>query len=141
VIVYVDASALAKRYVREAETETVNLVLESELPVISRLTEVEVVSALARRCREGALPAGERDRALEALRRDLATLHVVEITAPVARLGCELLLRHALRAGDALQLAACLFLRDSVGRPVAFLAYDDRLGRAAAAEGLELLAP
>jgi hypothetical protein len=99
---------------------------------------VEVVSALARRCREGAFDLAERDRALAELTHDLAAMTVVEIVSAVTSRARALLVRHTLRAGDALQLASCLMLRDGAGS-VAFAAFDDRLVEAARAEGLQIL--
>jgi predicted nucleic acid-binding protein len=81
----------------------------------------------------------ERDRALSALASDLTALTVVEIVPAVTESARKLLLRHALRAGDALQLASCLHLSKAVGEAVAFAGFDDRLNGAAAKEGLRLL--
>jgi predicted nucleic acid-binding protein len=97
---------------------------------------VEIASALVRRWREGVLPAAERDRALAALRADMDALYVVEVSPDVTRLAVELLARQELRAGDAIQLAACLYLAERVGTPVRFVAYDRRLVEAARREGL-----
>jgi hypothetical protein len=47
-----------------------------------------------------------------------------------------LLVRHPLRAGDAIQLASALLLRRELGDTVVFAAYDDHLKSAAKAEGL-----
>jgi len=137
VILYLDASALAKRYVREEGSDVVARHLALTPCVVSRWSEVEIVSALARRCREGAFPPAERDRAADTLRSDLLSLHVVEVTPAVTRIATELLRRHPLRAGDAVQLASAVYLRDLLTAPVAFLAFDDRLTRAATSEGLE----
>jgi hypothetical protein len=50
-----------------------------------------------------------------------------------------LLLRHALRSGDAVQLASSLYLQRKIGERVLFAAFDDRLNNAARAEGLALI--
>lgn len=125
-----------KRYVREEGTELVRRWLGSATPATSRLTEVEVASALTRRCREGAFDVGSRDRALAELVRDLEALTIVEIVPPVTARARALLARYALRAGDALQLAACLVLRDRAD--VEFVAFDQRLNETARAEGLRV---
>ena len=134
-----DASALVKRYLREAGSDRVRHWLASGTPATSRLTEVEIASALMRRWREGSFGAAARDRALAALAADLEALTIVEVAPPVTGRARALLERHPLRAGDALQLASCLLLRDSTGGGVAFAAFDDRLCQAARAEGLRLL--
>lgn len=68
--------------------------LRRQLCAASRLSEVEVISALERRCREGAFSAAEKDRAIAALRHDLDHLIVVELTAQVVDLAAGLLARH-----------------------------------------------
>jgi predicted nucleic acid-binding protein len=95
-----------------------------------------VASALVRRAREGAFSAEARDRALASISRDFAALIVVELTPHIASASQELLLRHQLRAGDAIQLASCLYLRREAGEPVELVAFDDRLIAAARDEGL-----
>ncbi len=50
-----------------------------------------------------------------------------------------LLVRHPLRAADAIQLASALLLRRELNEPVTFAAYDDRLKAAARAEGLTVV--
>ena len=104
----------------------------------SRQSEIEIASALARRCRQGDLSTEDRDRALGALRQDLPSFLVVELTAMLSRRCPALLKRHPLRAGDALQLASCLELGGQLGLPFLFVAYDDRLNEAADKEGLKL---
>jgi predicted nucleic acid-binding protein len=125
-----------KRYVREAGSDRVRDWLAAGTAATSRLTEVEVASALMRRWREGSFGTAERDRALAALVADLGALTIVEIAPPLTSRARRLLERHPLRAGDAVQLASCLLLRDATGGPVAFAAFDARLNEAARAEGL-----
>lgn len=110
--------------------------LSGGIAATSRLSEVEVASALSRRCREGAFPLAERDRALAALHRDFATLFVVELGPEVVSRAVALLPRLALRAADGIQLASCLELRDGLGAPCLFVCTDDRLSAAARQEGL-----
>jgi hypothetical protein len=90
---------------------------------------------LARRCREGRLSPDERDKALGMVRKDFRALLKVELTAQVVSLARELLAGHDLRAGDAIQLASCLFLRDR-GLDLDFLAFDGRLTTAARVVGV-----
>ncbi len=128
-----------KRYVREPGADFVRGLLQGDSVAASRLSEVEVASALTRRAREGAFDLRERDRALASLVDDFASLLVVEFTPEIAAGARVLLLRHTLRTGDAVQLASCLFLRDALGRSVEFVGFDDRLSAAARLEGLRVL--
>jgi len=135
---YLDASALVKRYVREEGSTRVRRLIALEVPATSRLSEVEIASAVGRRAREGAFSMAERDRALAALERDFAVMFVVELTPDITARARGVLQRHQLRAGDAIQLASCLYLQQQIGEDVPFVAFDDRLVRAARREGLNV---
>jgi len=135
---YFDASALAKRYVEEPESPLVRSLLEECLVCTSRLSEVEVFSALVRRAKEGSLSMAERDRALSVLSEDMRSFYVVEFFPEIAKAARGLLLRHRLRASDAVQLASSTHVRESAGEGVLFVAFDRRLNEAAFGEGLTL---
>jgi predicted nucleic acid-binding protein len=105
----------------------------------SRLSAVEVASALVRREREGAFPPAERDRALKRLNADLGAWILLELTAELTTDAQMLLIRHGLRSGDAVQLASCLYLQRETGERISFAVFDDRLAAAARAEGLTLI--
>ena len=136
---YFDASALVKRYVREPGSVTVRRLLASGIAASSRLSEVEVSSGIVRRAREGAFTIPRRDRMLAALQHDLPALAIVEMIPEITADARALLLRHPLRAGDAVQLASCLYLRRQLAQPVPFVAFDRRLVEAAHAEGLTVI--
>ena len=129
-----------KRYVDEPDSAVVRRVLRNEALATSRLSEVEIASALMRRAREGALTPTDLRRAVGALRHDVAAIAVIEVDAEITAGAISLLARHRLRAGDSVQLASCLYLRRQVSEDVHLLAYDDRLNDAARAEGLLLRA-
>ncbi len=133
---YFDSSALVKRYVLEPGGKRLNSLLRGGIAAASRLSEAEVASALARRCREGAFSTAERDRVLAMLRVDFATLFLVEVGPEVVARAVALLTRHALRAADGIQLASCIELRDRLQVPCLFVCSDDRLLAAARLEGL-----
>jgi hypothetical protein len=139
VIRYFDASALVKRYVREAGAVSTRRLLAAGRGAASRLSEVEIASALVRRAREGAFSVEERDRALASLEHDFAALIVVEFSSNIAAEARALLLRHPLRASDAVQLASCIYLKRELGEPLPLVAFDDRLTAAARAEGLRVM--
>ena len=134
---YFDASALVKRYVRDKGSVKVRRLLSSDVPATSRLSAVEIASALMRRSREGAFSDEERNRACATLTADMAAMLVVELTPEIVTRAQALLQRHALRAGDAIQLASCLFLRAQLGEETSFVAYDERLASAARREGVK----
>lgn len=130
-----------KRYVEEPGSVTVRAVLESQAIATSRLSEVEIASALARRSREGGLPATDLRRVLSSLREDIRSIALVELDEEVTTEAVSLLTRHRLRASDSVQLASCLYLHRQASEEVRLLAYDERLNDAARVEGLPLGAP
>ena len=99
---------------------------------------MEVVSALARRNREGSIPSTVLQSLLALTSEVVSTLAVMKLSPGVVRQAQSLLLRHAVRAADAIQLASCLVLRERLGQGVHFLAFDERLNEAAQREGLPL---
>jgi predicted nucleic acid-binding protein len=133
---FFDASALVKRYIRERGSASIRRLLDKGRVAVARLSEVEVVSAFARLSREGSITAAQRDRVVTAFVADLSAWTIVEITPDVARTARQLLIRYALRSGDAVQLASALMLSESIGPLEAFVAHDARLTAVALAEGM-----
>jgi hypothetical protein len=138
VIRCLDVSALAKRYVAEPRSKDVGRLLLDGIAVTGGLSEAEIAPALARRHRGGILTRTQRDRLLSAMQQDMASLYVVELSPEVSALACRLLMRHRLRAGDALHLASALTLTGQSRLKVQFVGFDENLNEAAKQEGLEL---
>ena len=128
-IAYIDASALLKLAVHEAETSALEAYLaQCDGVVASRLAAVE--------CRRAARRAS-RARVLQAVEHVLDAVYLLEITPAI--------LEHAaladpplLRTLDAIHLATAL----SIGDPgIGVIAYDSRLAEAARASGLTVVQP
>jgi predicted nucleic acid-binding protein len=139
-----DASALVKRYVNESGSDWLRtIVTSSEPPLLftSRMTIVEVISAFARRVRDGSLSSEEFAALGDAFRGDcLNQYQIMPPALEIVDLACSLLGRHPLRAYDATHLATALvaqqFLVAQDYPPLTFLSADDRLNQAASREGL-----
>jgi predicted nucleic acid-binding protein len=146
---YLDASALVKRYIDEAGSDWLRAIIApalSPLLFTSRMTIVEVMSAFARRVRDGSLAPDEFATTRDAFRGDcLNEYQIMPPTMTVIDLACALLERHPLRAYDATHLATALgaqqFLAAQGYPTLTFLSADDRLNRAAAVEGLAVDSP
>ena len=107
---------------------------------VAFLARIECRSGLARLVRDGVLTDAERDRASRALDALLARFDVVAFSSTVEQHALDLLVRHGLRALDAMQLGCALALR--AGRHtlrVSLACCDRRLARAARGEQLDLL--
>ena len=138
-MLYFDASALAKRYVREKGSVKVRRLLSSDVAATSRYSAMEIASALARLTREGVVSPDDRERTLAALQVDLSAMLIVELTSEVVIRAQALLQRHSLRSGDAVQLASCLHLREELEDDVSLVAFDERLVAAARKERVALM--
>jgi uncharacterized protein len=108
---YLDASALVKLFVHEAESESLNdALLGASGVILSDLALTEMASALGRRTREGILtPLQARTLHREAMKLTKSCRHV-ELTPPVHRRAEQFLLSSqlSLRALDALHVATAL---------------------------------
>jgi uncharacterized protein len=137
-------TALIKRYVREDGTGWVcRLTRRSSSTVIyiARITAVEVTSAVARRRKGRSLPSKEASSILRRFRQHLAGRYtIVEITPTLFNDAMRLANTHALRAYDAVQLAAALEInqkeQDAGFAPVTMVSADCPLNAAATIERL-----
>lgn len=98
-------------------------------------TEVECVSAIARLEREGSLTSQSTREALERLDALAQGWHEIQPVASVRRTARRLLRVHALRAADALQLAAAIVASQAHPESLRIVSLDDRLIDAARREG------
>jgi len=134
-----DTSALVPLLVREAATPWAErLLAEDGEMVVAWTAEMEAISALARRKREGALKDEGHALALKRLQRLKVAWHSSE---RVRREALRLLQTHPLRTLDALQLASLLVAAE--GDPEAFplATLDGRPTLAASLEGVFVMGP
>jgi uncharacterized protein len=136
-IYFLDASALAKRYLVEVGSDRVRQLFRRNADIaVSRLSEVEVASALVRRMRAGDIDEADAESHLAALEEDLTTCDVIEVRKPVVARARVLVGEHGLRAYDAMQLAAALRAKGSGA--LTFVCADTELSDAASAERLRV---
>lgn len=133
--VYLDASALVKLFVPEAESDALNdALIAAEDVIISDLAITEMASALGRRMREGRVTRDEARRLQREAEKLSAVCRRVELTPPIHRRAERLLLASRdvpLRALDALHVATAL---DSDSATV--VTFDPRMRTVAAAQSL-----
>ena len=135
-----DSSAVVPLLLDEADAEAARSALRDDPDMVVWWgTPGEVLSALARVERSRAVPSGDVDLARRAL-EDLGDRwnEVLPSEEVRERAGAGLL-RHAIRAGDALQLGAALTWARGRPRAHRFLSLDERLAEAARREGFDVL--
>jgi predicted nucleic acid-binding protein len=131
-----DASAVMPLLVAEPSTERIQATaLANPSMFVWWGTEIECASALARLERDGALDDTSATEAFARLRELADSWHEVEPTDRTRVLAVRLLRVHALRAADALQLAAAYVAAEELPSSLPFVTLDDRLAAAARKEG------
>jgi predicted nucleic acid-binding protein len=150
---YFDANALVKYQLVEPGTtwvrQIVDAVDDQGLWVYSlftaEITIVEVAAALAIVHRTGHISRTLRDRLFsEAVAQLNTRCRLVSVTPSLLMAAAHLTLKHPLKGYDAIQLTAALELQRSAaayGRAVIFSSGDQRLLKAAGAEGLKTANP
>ena len=124
-MLYLDASALVKRYVAEEGSEELIAAMgAAEGWAICRVGYVEAARAVG-------LAAGKA--ATKRFGADWPSFEVVEVDASLAEHAAELALAEELRSLDALHLAAALLISSD---QLTFATWDVRLHRAAQRRGL-----
>jgi predicted nucleic acid-binding protein len=145
-VYFLDSSALVKRYVPELGSqwvETITNLNSGNLLIISRLAWVEVLSALARRQREGTLEMADANLITAKFRSDLNTQYqLVEIDQILVEMAGKLVNQYPLRAYDAVQLASALKVRSALPTSFSpnftFLTADANLFTIAQVTGLQV---
>jgi predicted nucleic acid-binding protein len=137
VILYLDASALVKRYVSErGSNEVVALTAAAEAVATSLVSRAEVAAALARAVRLGVLDHDDGRRAQRQFSREWPDLVRVPLTESLVSRAETLAWDHGLRGYDAVRLAAALTWQDSIGQDVVVATFDRQLWETAPRAGL-----
>ena len=138
-ILYLDSSALVKRYIREVGSAQVeDLVARSDIIGTSLVSRAEVAAALARAVRRGMLPRDQAEAALLVFRAQWPRLARLQLTEPLLVRADALAWDYGLRGYDAIHLAAALFWQETLRVPVTLATFDQELWQAGQAAGLAL---
>lgn len=129
---YIDSSALLKRYVDEPDSDAANAVLASDPSLLTaRHTIIEVRRNLAR-----LLDGREATAARAAFLEDIAMFGIVELDSVTCETAADIAELTGARTLDALHLAAAQRLG---GAAVPFVTFDVRQAQAARLLGLVVL--
>lgn len=141
-MIYLDTSALVKKYVIEKGTDEVRALLKNEEIIItSKLTYAEVCASFARKLREGNIGKKAYNMAWESFLNDWEVFSLVEVREEIFPLTHKLTQNHPLRGADAVHLSSALWVGEEIGQPLRFVASDILLLNAAIKEGLEVINP
>ncbi|MBI2068225.1 MAG: type II toxin-antitoxin system VapC family toxin [Deltaproteobacteria bacterium] len=137
---YWDSSALIPLVLDEPRADQVRSFIIEDSSIISWWgTPVECFSALCRRKKEGVLKEEDFSQARKEFDQLMAEIDLVTPSRDLRERALKVISLHALRSGDAFQLAAALRWCREQSRGAVLVTLDDRLRRAALDEGFTVL--
>lgn len=135
-MLYLDTSALIKRYVDEDGSGRVNELWDGAAGIATSVVAfAEMIAALNRKLREGVLSAREYSRTATSFKGDYRRIILVPISVGFDERIETLARKHALRGFDAIHLASALVIRGKGRVETAFACYDRTLYQAGLKEG------
>ena len=141
-MIYLDSSALVKRYVVETGSGAVDrLLADHPYAATSRLAYPEILSALHRKHKAGDFPARVLGGLVKSFESDWNKLFVLEFADELVPIVKQAIRRHAVRGADSVHLASAMWLRSELKEDVIFACADANLLAAARKERLVAFEP
>jgi predicted nucleic acid-binding protein len=139
-VIYLDTSALVKRFVQEKGSPLVrSLVQTANAVATAKIAYAEIFAGLTRKLREGRVSKTQYSLACRQFENDWQAYVRVELQDDTLLLARDLIQRHPLKGFDAVHLASALRLKVALGEVMRFAAADKNLLKAAQAENLEAI--
>ncbi len=139
-ILYLDTSALQKKYFKElGSTEVISKWKEATGIVTSSVTYAETMASFYRKKREAHINGKIFGTILTTFQRDWSSFIRVEVTDDLNELIDKIVVDYPLRGFDAIHLASALMIKKKVPEHFLFACFDKRLIQGAQMEGLETL--
>lgn len=130
---YLDASALVKRYLSEPGTPEIRRAIEeADVQGTTIISRAEVSAALAKAVRTQTVMHEQARSMFESFRDDWSNYLQVQVTETVIARAERLAWEDGLRGYDAVHLASALTWKEHLGEQVIFAAFDLQLWEAAA---------
>lgn len=136
-ILYLDTSALVKRYVIETGSMEVNAQIElAETVGSAMLTRVEMASALAKAVRMNWVETQAADNAWQDFLAHWQSFARLSVTPVLVERASRLAWEYGLRGYDATHFAAALLWQETLEMPITLATYDRELWSAANKAGM-----
>jgi predicted nucleic acid-binding protein len=138
--IYLDSSALVKRYINESGSDNVERLLsEAALVATTLISRAEVSAALGKAVRLQAITSEEGLAALKQFRSHWNHLVRIKIEEHTIAKADSLAWDYSLRGYDAVQLASALLWQGALNESITFVTFDRQLWEAGTKVGLEVL--
>jgi predicted nucleic acid-binding protein len=139
-ILYLDASAIVKRYIHEPGSDTVVQWIENaDLVGTSLISRAEGSAAFAKAARMNVLTRSEAESCLYQFRTDWSTYIRIQINEQTTTRADEFAWMLGLRGYDAMHLAAATAWQSALNTAVVMVTFDAALAKASLASGLQIL--
>jgi predicted nucleic acid-binding protein len=138
-ILYLDTSALAKRYLAErGSAEVEALIQQADAIGTSLITRAEVSAAIAKAVRTSALTRPEGEKILRAFRRHWPEVGRLQISETLIADADTLAWTYSLRGYDAIHLASARLWQEALSEAVTLATFDRQLWAAAQQAGMDI---
>jgi len=139
-ILYLDTSALVKKYFEEAgSSKVITHWKKAGAIATSSIAYAEAMASFYRKKRETNISRAVFHALMESFQQDWKGLICVQVNDELNDTIDKVLSRHALRGFDSIHLASALILHDAAPQEFLFACFDNTLLQAAVAEGLNPL--
>jgi predicted nucleic acid-binding protein len=139
-ILYLDTSALVKKYFEEKNSFEVISAWKSSLGIsTSAVAYAELLAAVYCKASETRANKSLFERVVSTFQEDWSSFIIVEVDNRLNETIHKVIANHGLRGFDAIHLASALAIGSVVADNFLFACYDERLAQAARAEGLKTL--
>ena len=137
---YLDTSALIKRYVNEAgSTDVRRWIRSADDKATTLITRAEMSAGINRLLRMKYLSQKDYGEALEEFHADWEDYHRLPVSETLVTRADALACQYNLRGYDAIHLAAALTWQVLLAMPVTLVTYDRELAETAQASGMAVL--
>ncbi|MBW1804451.1 MAG: type II toxin-antitoxin system VapC family toxin [Deltaproteobacteria bacterium] len=141
-ILYLDTSALVKRYFREPYSNDILSRWKSATQLVtSFVTYAETMAAIYRKKREAELAETLIRKITQSFHLDWQSFIRVEVNDQLNGFIDRVIEGHPLRGFDAIHLASAMAIHERLPENFVFACFDSRLLQAARAQGLETFPP
>ena len=139
-ILYLDTSALVKRYFWEPHSDDVIAGWKSAAQIVtSSVAYAETMASIYRKKREGYLSGELIRKIVRSFEEDWQSFIRVEVNDELNGYIDDLIERHPLRGFDAIHLASAIVVHERQPESFVFACFDERLTQAARQENLETI--
>jgi len=141
-ILYLDTSALVKRYFHEPYSDDVISGWKAATQIVtSFVAYAETMASIYRKKRESNLGDTLINKIADSFQRDWESFIRVEVNDKLSEYINRIVKKYPLRGFDAIHLASAIVIHERVSEDFIFACFDDRLVDAAQFEGLETFSP